>query len=53
MDLLLLIEKNCDLFLADCSSILTKHGGSAQESQEGVISQLSDKCKLMENINEQ
>lgn len=45
-------EANCDLFLADCQTILTKHGGSAEESQERVISQLSEKCKL-KNISEQ
>lgn len=36
VDLLGLIEANCDLFLADCQTILTKHGGPPQ-----VISQLS------------
>lgn len=53
MDLLGFIEVNCDLFLAVCQTILTKHGGSAQESWEQVISQLSEKCKLVENISEQ
>lgn len=48
-----LIEANCNLFLADCRSIHTKHGGSAQKSWERVISQLSEKCKFIENISEQ
>lgn len=46
--LLGLIEPNCNLFLAEYSSILTKPGESVQESWGRVW----EKCKLIENMNE-